>query len=78
MTHEPYVGEIRLFGGAFAPDGWIACDGRFLPISSYHELYGVIGTRFGASEDGFAVPALESRAPGLTYMIASVGRAPRP
>jgi microcystin-dependent protein len=59
-----YVGEIRIFGGNFAPVSWVLCDGQLLPISQYETLYTVIGTTYGG--DGqvtFAVPNLISRIP---------------
>jgi len=59
-----FIGEIRLFGGNFAPSGWALCNGQLLTIASYGPLYGVIGTRYGG--DGvttFAVPDLRGRAP---------------
>lgn len=41
---DPYVGEIRLFGGNFAPQGWAFCDGQLLPIAEYDTLFNLIGT----------------------------------
>jgi microcystin-dependent protein len=61
---QPYVGEIRMFAGNFAPDGWMLCDGSLLPISEYETLFQLIGTTYGG--DGqltFALPDLRSRAP---------------
>lgn len=61
---SPYVGEIRLFAGTFAPVNWQFCDGRQLPISGYEALYNLIGTTYGG--DGiqtFALPNLASRVP---------------
>ena len=61
---EPYIGEIRMFGGDFAPDGWALCDGRLLAISQYTSLFSLIGTLYGG--DGtttFALPDLRGRAP---------------
>jgi microcystin-dependent protein len=60
----PYVGEIRIGGWNFAPQGWSLCDGRLLPISEYAILYTLIGTTYGG--DGistFAVPNLQGRVP---------------
>jgi microcystin-dependent protein len=60
----PYIGEIRMFGGNFAPAGWAICDGGLLPISEYSPLYTLIGTTYGG--DGvntFAVPDLRGRFP---------------
>lgn len=60
----PYFGEIRIFGGNFAPQGWVLCDGSLLPISENEALYTLIGTTYGG--DGvttFGVPDLRGRAP---------------
>lgn len=61
---EPYLGEIRMFGGNFAPVGWALCDGRTLSISDNDALYALIGSTYGG--DGvttFALPDLRGRAP---------------
>lgn len=61
---QPYVGEIRMFGGNFAPLGWAFCDGQLLSISDYEALYSLIGTTYGG--DGvqtFALPDLRGRLP---------------
>ena len=74
----PYIGEIRLFGGTFAPYEWAFCDGSLLSISSNPALYQLIGTTYGG--DGvntFALPDLRGRIPvhqgtgadGITYVI---------
>ena len=58
-----YIGEIRIFAGNFAPQGWFFCQGQLLPISEYDTLYSLIGTTYGG--DGvntFALPDLRSRA----------------
>lgn len=61
---QPYVGEIRLFGGNFAPLGWAFCDGRLLPISENDTLFMLIGTTYGGDgESTFALPDLRSRVP---------------
>ncbi|WP_338044209.1 phage tail protein [Paenibacillus oryzisoli] len=59
-----YVGEIRMFGGTFAPNGWFFCHGQMLAISQYESLFSLIGTIYGG--DGastFALPNLQSRIP---------------
>lgn len=59
---EPYVGEIRMFAGNFAPRGWSFCDGRQLPISQNDALFSLLGTIYGG--DGrttFALPDLRGR-----------------
>jgi microcystin-dependent protein len=75
---NPYVGEIRMFGGNFAPIGWAFCNGQILPISEFETLFNLIGTTYGGDgESTFAVPDLRGRAmihqgtgPGLsTYVI---------
>ncbi|MDO8186376.1 tail fiber protein [Conexibacter sp. JD483] len=60
---EPYVGEIRMFGGNFAPNGWANCDGALLPISENETLFNLIGTTYGGDgQETFAVPNLNGRA----------------
>lgn len=74
---QPYVGEIRIFAGNFAPAGWHFCDGSLLPISEYYTLFNLIGTTYGGDgESTFAVPDLRGRMPmhmgtngGNTYVI---------
>lgn len=61
---DPYIGEIRMFGGSFAPVGWLFCDGSLLAISQYDVLFNLIGTTYGG--DGvntFALPNLCGRLP---------------
>src|ERR1700719_3747370 len=61
---QPFVGEIRMFAGNFAPFGWSFCSGALLPISQYEVLYTLIGTTYGG--DGvntFALPDLLGRRP---------------
>jgi microcystin-dependent protein len=61
---EPFVGEIRMFGFNFAPQGWALCDGQVLPISQNEALFALLGTTYGG--DGtttFALPNLQSRVP---------------
>lgn len=61
---EPFIAQIMLFGGNFAPRGWAFCDGQLLPISSNSALFSIIGTSFGG--DGrttFALPDLRGRVP---------------
>jgi microcystin-dependent protein len=61
---EPYIGEIRMFGGTFAPVGWALCNGSLLPINQYNSLYTLIGTTYGGNGvTNFAVPDLRSRVP---------------
>lgn len=61
---EPFIGEITMFGGNFAPRGWAFCNGQLLPISSNSALFSLIGTIYGG--DGrttFALPDLRGRVP---------------
>src|SRR4051812_16408638 len=61
---QPYVGEIRMFAGNFAPAGWAWCDGQPLPISENETLFQLIGTTYGG--DGtqtFCLPDLQGRVP---------------
>jgi microcystin-dependent protein len=60
----PFVGEIRMFGGNFAPQGWAMCDGALLPISENETLFQLIGTTYGGDgESTFALPDLRGRVP---------------
>ena len=61
---EPYIGEIQLFAGNFAPRSWAFCDGQLLSISSNQSLFAILGTIYGG--DGrttFALPGLRGRVP---------------
>jgi len=61
---QPYVAEIRLFAGTFAPAGWAFCDGRLLPISQYDVIFALIGTTYGGDgQNTFALPDLRGRVP---------------
>ncbi len=61
---QPYVGEIRMFAGNFAPLGWYFCNGQLLPISENETLFQLIGTTYGGDgQQTFAVPNLQSRVP---------------
>lgn len=81
---EPFLGEIRMFGGNFAPVGWALCDGRLLAIAQFEALYSLLGTTYGG--DGmtsFALPDLRSRVPvhqgrgaqGNNYIQGQIGGA---
>jgi microcystin-dependent protein len=60
----PYVGEVRIFGGNFAPAGWVLCNGQLLPISGNETLFQLIGTTYGGDgQSTFAVPDLRGRLP---------------
>jgi microcystin-dependent protein len=60
----PYIGEIRLFAGNFAPLNWLLCNGQLLQIDQYYALYSLIGTTYGGDgQTTFAVPDLRGRVP---------------
>ena len=61
---EPFVGEIRMFAGNFAPQGWAFCDGQLLAVSQNDALFSLFGTIYGG--DGrttFGLPDLRGRVP---------------
>jgi microcystin-dependent protein len=61
---EPYIGEIRMFAGNFAPNGWMFCEGQTLPISENDALFTLIGTTYGGDgQETFNLPNLASRVP---------------
>ena len=74
---QPYVGEVRMFAGNFAPAGWMFCDGQLLPISEYETLFNLIGTTYGGDgQETFALPDLRGRLPvhqGGQYVLAESG-----
>jgi microcystin-dependent protein len=78
---QPYVGEIRMFAGTFAPAGWLFCEGQLLSISENETLFQLIGTTYGGDgQSTFGIPNLSSRIPihmgtgpdGTTYQIAAM------
>jgi microcystin-dependent protein len=61
---QPYIGEIRMFAGTFAPVGWSFCDGSLLQISEYDTLFNLIGTTYGGDgQSTFGLPDLRGRVP---------------
>lgn len=61
---DPYIGEIRMFAGNYAPEGWTICDGKTLQINSYQALFSLIGTTYGGDGSSvFAVPDFRGRLP---------------
>jgi microcystin-dependent protein len=76
---QPYVGEIRIFAGNFAPAGWMFCAGQLLPISEYETLFNLIGTTYGGDgQSTFALPNLQSSVPihqGGGFTLAQTGGA---
>lgn len=60
----PYIGEIKMFAGNFAPEGWAFCMGQLLPISENDALFALIGTTYGGDgQNTFALPNLCGRVP---------------
>ena len=81
---EPFLGEIRMFGFNFAPQGWAMCNGQILPINQNTALFSLLGTYYGGNGTStFALPNLQSsvaihqgQGPGLSpYVLAQVGGA---
>src|SRR5439155_23356765 len=76
---QPYVGEIRMFAGNFAPAGWMFCEGQLLPISENQTLFQLIGTTYGGDgQSTFALPDLRGRIPlhqGNGFILAENGGA---
>lgn len=78
---QPYVGEIRMFAGNFAPAGWMFCDGQLLPISENETLFQLIGTTYGGDgQNTFALPDLRGRVPvhqgtfqGMSWNVGLAG-----
>ena len=78
---QPYVGEIRMFAGNFAPNGWMFCEGQTLSIAENETLFQLIGTTYGGDgEETFNLPNLASRVPihmgtgpdGTTYQLGEM------
>jgi microcystin-dependent protein len=78
---SPYIGEIRMFAGNFAPNGWMFCEGQTLPIAENDALFTLIGTTYGGDgQETFNLPNLASRMPmhmgtgpdGTTYQIGEM------
>ena len=74
---QPYVGEIRMFAGNFAPAGWAFCEGQLLPISENETLFQLIGTTYGGDgQSTFGLPDLRGRIPiheGNGFTLAEQG-----
>ena len=80
---QPYIGEIRMFGGSFAPAGWMFCSGQTLPISENDALFTLIGTTYGGDgQETFNLPNLQGRLPmhagkgpavSQTYVLGETG-----
>jgi microcystin-dependent protein len=71
---EPYIGEIRMFAGNFAPNGWMFCEGQLLPIAQNDAMFTLIGTTYGGDgQTTFALPDLRGRVPvhmGNSFTLA--------
>ena len=76
---QPFIGEIRMFGGNFAPVGWAFCNGQMMLIAENVALFSLIGTTYGGDgQTTFALPNLQSRIPvhaGLGFALGQVGGA---
>jgi microcystin-dependent protein len=74
---EPFIGQIIMFGGDFAPRGWALCQGQLLQAKQYPELFNLIGRDYGGDgKTTFAVPDLRSRVPihySPTYPLGVAG-----
>jgi microcystin-dependent protein len=74
---QPYVGEIRIFAGNFAPAGWMFCEGQLVAISELETLFNLIGTTYGGDgQSTFALPDLRGRLPvhlGNGFQLAETG-----
>ena len=79
---QPYIGEIRIFAGNFAPVGWAFCNGSPVPISENDALFVLLGTTYGGDgQNTFNLPDLQSRVPvhsgtgpgGITYVLGQTG-----
>jgi len=78
----PFIGQIKLFAGNFAPAGWVFCDGALLSIAENEALFTLLGTTYGGDgESNFGVPDLRGRVPvhqgtgpeGTNYVIGQSG-----
>jgi microcystin-dependent protein len=68
---NPFVAEIRIFAGNFAPTGWASCDGQILPISQNTALFSLLGTQYGGDgKSNFALPNLAGSAPMHTTQFS--------
>lgn len=76
---QPYVGELRMFAGNFAPAGWMFCEGQLVPISENETLFQLIGTTYGGDgQSTFSLPDLRGRIPlhqGNGFILAETGGA---
>src|SRR3954468_3209547 len=77
---NPYVGEIRMFGGNFAPAGWALCQGQLMSIAQNDVLFNLIGTTYGGDgQTTFALPDLRGRVPihqGTGFVLGQTAGTP--
>jgi microcystin-dependent protein len=76
---DPCLGEIRLFAFNWAPEGWLLCDGRILPINDHRVVFSLLGTTYGGNgQNCFALPNLVGKEPipGSKYCICVEGTYP--
>lgn len=74
---DPFIGEVRMFAGTFAPVGWLLCDGSLQAISAYDSLFTLMGTTYGGDgQTTFALPDLRGAVPihqGPGYSLGNAG-----
>ncbi|MGO4377753.1 phage tail protein [Pseudoduganella sp. RAF19] len=79
---QPFLAEVRIFAGNYAPQGWALCNGQILPIAQNQALFSLLGTTYGGNGvNNFALPNLQQRiplhqgqGPGLTpRMLGEIG-----
>ena len=76
---EPFIGQIIMFGGNFAPRSWAFCDGQLLSIADNQALFSILGTIYGGDgRSTFALPDLRGRAPVHAGSGSGPGLTPRP
>ncbi len=73
MIDDALVGEIRMFGGNYAPEGWLFCDGAALQSKLYPRLYSVIKNIYGGNATQFNLPDFGGRAAAGAYVIGNKG-----
>lgn len=70
---DPFIGQISMFAGNFAPGGWALCNGQLLSISQHTALFSILGTTYGGNgQTTFALPNLQSRSPVGTGTAAGL------
>jgi len=80
---DPFIGEIRMFGGTFAPANWAFCNGQLMPIAENEALFQLLGTTYGGDgQETFGLPNLQGRVPvhqgrnpftGTDYQLGEMG-----